>query len=381
MKKIRFEELDNLEEIIEVCRKKNKKILESTWSEIVETYNLPLKPEALSRFAKYIGIYEDYLEENEVDDIDEKIIELKKERIKVSDERRELNRTVRELARMESLQDRVLDIWSNEPQVKIFEKCVKYRRPISDKEGVLVISDVHYGIIVDNEVNCYSPKVCEESFVKLYEEVLVNVERYKLKKIHVLLAGDLVSGIIHTNLRLQQGEDIISQIKGVSNILANFLENLNEVVETEVHYTIGNHSRVVADKKLSLTSENFEYLLPWYLKAKTSVKIEDNSSDISMFNVCGYNIASLHGHQVAPNSAYEYIVKRTKVIPDCILIAHYHSDNRVDKGCPIITNGSMVGTDEYALEKGYNSIPHQKLIIFEENEGEIATIKINFKRK
>lgn len=381
MKKIKFEELDNLEEVIEVCRKKNKKILESTWQEIVDLYSLPLKPEALSRFAKYIGIYEDYLEDNEIDNIDEKIIELKKERMKVCDERRELNKTVRELARMESLQERVFDIWSGEQKIDIFEKDIKKERKTTNKEGVLVISDVHYGIIVENEVNSYSPNVCIESFNKLYEETKINIERYELKKIHVLLAGDLVSGIIHTNLRLQQGEDIIKQIKGVSDILATFLENLNNIIDIEVHYTIGNHSRVIADKKLSLSSENFEYLLPWYLKAKTSINIEENDTDISMFNVCGYNIASLHGHQVSPKDAYGYIVKRTKKIPDCILIAHYHNDSRIDQGCPIITNGSMVGTDEYALEKGYNSVPHQKLIIFDENEGEIATIKINFKRK
>lgn len=381
MKKIKFEELDNLEEVIEVCRKKNKNLIDSTWNEIVMSYNLPLKPEALSRFSKYIGIYEDYLEENEIDCIDEKIIELKKEKMKVSDERRELNRTVRELARMESLQDRVLELWASEAEVKVFENYKKEEMVTSNREGVLIISDVHYGIIIENEINNYSPQICEESFEKMYKEVLENITRYNLKKMHVLLAGDLVSGIIHTNLRLQQGEDVINQIKGISNILAIFLENLNKRIDVEVHYTIGNHSRIMADKKLNLSSENFEYLLPWYLNAKTTVKIEDNNSDISVFNVCGYSVASLHGHQVTPNAAYEYIVKRTKNIPDCILIAHYHNDGRIDKGCPVITNGSMVGTDEYALEKGYNSIPHQKLLIFEENEGEIATVKINFIRK
>lgn len=381
MKKIRFEELENLEEVIEICRAKNKNLINDTWLDIVKAYNLPLKPEALSRFSKYIGIYEDYLQENEIDSTEEKIIELKKEKMKLSDERRELNRVVRELARMESMQDKVLELWATESDINIFEENIKRENVNGDKEGVLVVSDVHYGIIVENEVNNYSPKICKESFEKLYKEVVDNIERFNLKKIHVLLAGDLVSGIIHTNLRLQQGEDIISQIKGVSSILATFLENLNKIVDVEVHYTIGNHSRVVADKKLSLSSENFEYLLPWYLNAKTTINIKDNNSDISVFDVCGYKVASLHGHQVSPSSAYEYIVKRTREIPDCILVAHYHSDNRIDKGCPIITNGSMVGVDEYALEKGYNSTPHQKLIIFQENEGEIATIKINFKRK
>lgn len=381
MKKFRFEDLENLGEVIELCRKKNNGTIDSTWMEIVKDYGLPVNSSALNRFAKYIGIYEEYLKDNEIDTTDEKIMELKKERMKTADERRELNRTVRELARMESLQERVMDIWKEEPPVKIFEKDIRGIIEHQDREAVLVISDVHYGILVNNEINKYSTEICKESFEKLYREVTKNVGRFHLKKVHVLLAGDLVSGIIHTNLRLQQEEDIIKQIKGVSEILATFIENLNKIVEVEVRYTIGNHSRIVADKKQSLSSENFEHLLPWYLKEKVSAKIHDNDSDIEIFDVCGCKVASLHGHQVAPKSAYEYIVKRTNTIPGCILVAHYHSDNRIDNGCPIITNGSMVGSDEYAFEKGYNGIPHQKMIIFEENEGEIATIKINFIRK
>lgn len=381
MKKIKFEELDNIEEIIEVCRKKNKGLIEKTWLEIVKDYNLPIKPEALSRFAKYIGIHEEYMKSHGVKNGIEEIIELKKEKMKISDERRELNRSIRELARMENLKETLLEMWEKEEPINIFEKREKIVNKESNREGVVVISDVHYGILVNNEVNKYSPNICKESFEKLYKEILNNIDRFNLRKINVLLAGDLVSGIIHTNLRLQQGEDVIKQVKGVANILATFIENLNKIVEVEVHYTIGNHSRIMEDKKLSLSSENFEHLIPWYLNAKTSINIKENNSDIALFDVCGYKVASLHGHQVAPNSAYEYIIRRMGVIPNCILIAHYHNDSRIDKGCPVITNGSMVGTDEYALEKGFNSTPHQKLIIFEEGEGEIATIKINFIRK
>lgn len=382
MKKIRFEDIENLEHVIEVCRQKNKKIIDDTWSNIVKKLNLPVKPEALSRFAKYIGIYEDYLEDNDLEGTQEKLLEIKKERIKLSDERRELNRVVRELARMEKTQESLLEIWDNEPEVAIFEEGRRGETFTGkNREGVIIISDVHYGIVVDNEVNKYDPEECIKDFEKLYNVAIENIYRYNLKKYHILLAGDLVSGIIHTNLRLQQGEDIIKQIKGVSSILGSFITNLNKVIEVDVRYTIGNHSRVVADKKQSLSSENFEHLIAWYLNAKTDANIVDNDTDISLFDVCGYKVASLHGHQVAPAASYEYVVKRTKNIPDYIFIAHYHNDGRIDKGCPIITNGSMVGVDEYALEKGYNSIAHQKIVIFEEDEGEIATIKVNFNRR
>ncbi len=380
MKKVRFEELENLEEIIEVCRKKNRGVINSTWLEIVKQYSLPVKPEALSRFAKYIGIYEEYAQKHEGEDFEEQLLELKKEKMKVASQRRELNRSLREQSNMENLLDTLKELWEEEEEVQIFQEPINYSKN-NTREGVLTISDVHYGIVVDNELNVYSPSVCIESFEKLYNKTLENIKMYNLSKLHILLAGDLVSGIIHTNLRLQQGEDVIKQIKGVAGILANFIGNMSKVIDIEVHYTTGNHSRVMQDKKQNLSSENFEHLIPWYITAKTGIKIMENNSDVVVFNVCGYNIASLHGHQTTPQKSYEYIIKRTQKIPDAILIAHYHNDSRIDSGCPVITNGSMVGVDEYALESGYCSTPHQKLIIFEANEGEIATVKINFIRK
>lgn len=379
MKKIRFEDLENLEEIIEVCRKKNKGVISSTWLEIVQQYALPIKPEALSRFAKYIGIYEEYAQKHENKDFEEQLLELKKEKMKVASQRRELNRSLREQSNMENLLDTLKEIWEEEEEIKIFQEPIEYTR--NNREGILVISDVHYGIMVDNELNTYSPDICIESFEKLYQKTLENIKMYGLNRLHILLAGDLVSGIIHTNLRLQQGEDVIKQVKGLASILSNFISNMNKVIDIEIHYTIGNHSRIMQDKKQNLSSENFEHLIPWYITAKTGIDIKENDSDIAIFNVCGYKIASIHGHQTSPQKSYEYIVRRSKSIPDAILIAHYHHDGRIDNGCPVITNGSMVGVDEYALEAGYCSTPHQKLIVFEANEGEIATVKINFIRK
>lgn len=377
MKKVRFEDGD-VNKIIEVCLKKVDGVFIGSWQDVALIFDNIYKPEALARFGKYISMYRDNLKEKE--DSVESILELRKERRKLQSQRRELNRLINELADMEGLKEMVLETLSEYPNVPIFQKPLVYTP--SNNEGILCLSDIHYGIGVDNEKNIYNPQICIESFEKVYKETVEYTQFYKLKKIHVLLGGDLISGLIHTNLRLQQLEDIISQIKNLSDILVKFLSNLREVnpyTEIVVHLTAGNHGRMMEDKKKSLSSENFEHLIAWHLE--TLGFNVNQGGDCILFNVAGHKIGALHGHQVAPAKAYSYIVGLKKVIPDAILMSHYHSDIRIDNGCPVIVNGSMVGTDEYALEGGWYSLPHQKLIIFNENNGEIATHKITFKRR
>ena len=95
-------------------------------------------------------------------------------------------------------------------------------------------------------------------------------------------------------------------------------------------------------------------------------------------NICGYDILSVHGQNDRLNTVIHDLTKITRIIPYMICFAHLHKDFRNEDGTTIVVNGSFSGIDEYALAKRYVSIPHQKLIIFEENFGEIATYKISF---
>ena len=383
MRKVYFEEMDNLKDIIELCIKKIDGKIDKSWRELVEENNLPMKPEALSRFAKYMNIYREYLkEQGDSKDLQE-LIELRKERRKVADQRRELNRTVTELARMENLFETFNEYLEDREPVRIFENPIKdgvlVKNPNGEREAVIFISDVHYGIGVENELNTYNPEVCKENFRQLYQETKTLLSLYNTNKVTILLGGDLISGIIHTNLRLQQVEDVISQVLGVADIIEEFALNLKATgVFVKFIGTVGNHARVMADKKLNLNAENYERIIFKQLEKAGFEVMQD--SDVAVFDVAGNKVVALHGNQTKPNNAFEYVVSRKKIIPTAILMAHYHSDMRWDKGCPIIVNGSMVGADEHCLDSGYFAVPHQKIILFEEGLGEILTYKCVFKR-
>lgn len=380
MKKVYFEDIPNLDEVIEVCIQKNNGLLDKSWREIVEEFDLDMKPEALSRFAKYISIYREHLISCGDTESMEILQEIKKEKIKLADQRRELMRVVRESARKDNVIEIFEESLKNRVPVMAFEEesftLVDY--PQKNRECVVHISDVHYGIGVDNELNYYDTKVCKESFRKLFYDTIEVLNAFNTNVVTVVLGGDLISGIIHTNLRLQQVEDTITQVLSVADLIEEFCLNLKALgVEIKrVVGTIGNHSRVMADKKQNLSDENFERIVFKQLEKAGFEVLQE--SDVAIFEVAGNIIAALHGDQTTPENAYTYVIKRKGVIPKAILMAHLHSDIRVDKGCPVIVNGGMVGADEYAIEKGYCSTPHQKILIFEENVGEVNTFKSTF---
>lgn len=374
MNKKRFEDYKDINKLIKVCLSKSEGICNRSWVEIAQEFDNEFKPEALARFGKYISIYKRSLDIEE--DNESELLEIRKEKKKLSDQRRELNRNITELARMEQLFETFERHLKERKRVEI--KNAKPTKKGRNKREILIyISDVHYGVKVDNELNKYNPEIAKDSFNQLLKDTKELTKLYKVNKAIVLLGGDIVSGIIHTNLRLQQTEDVISQVLGVADLIEDFCMKLKATgVKIEVVGTIGNHSRIMADKKQSLNSENFERIVFKQLE-KAGFKVLQES-DTAVFEVAKNTVVALHGHQTSPAKAFEYCVKRKKVIPKTILIAHFHSDTRLDNGCNVIINGSMVGVDEYALEKGYNSQPHQKIMIFEEGKGEICTFKTIF---
>lgn len=380
MKKVYFEDIKNLDEVIDMCLDKSYGRTDKSWKEITRDLKLEMKPEALSRFAKYIVIYREHLIKHGDTENIEILQELKKEKMKVADQRRELNRTIRESARMENIIETFEQHLNNRERVTFFSERKMAFTPNPNKEAVVFISDVHYGIGIDNELNKYNAEICKDSFNQLYEDTINVLELHKVKDLTVVLGGDLVSGIIHTNLRLQQVEDVITQILAAADIIEEFCCKLRDYgFNVRIVGTIGNHSRVIADKKQNLSDENFERIIFKQLSKAGFEVMQD--SDVAIFYVAGNPVAVLHGDQTSPDTAFTYVIKRKGIIPKNILMAHLHSDTRVDKGCPVIINGSMVGVDEYALEKGYNSVPHQKIIIFQEDIGEIDTFKSIFNNR
>ena len=297
---------------------------------------------------------------------------LKKEIQRLKDERTQLNSTYRQATREELLRDIAKEsaeiIAKRYPFDNLFKRTTDIPCQCS---GILLLSDWHYGAAVDNHWNKYNPEICKERLGELFVRVSEFIHSYKIRTLYVLNLGDLISGRIHAQLRIDNREDAVSQVMNVSEILSRFLSSLSELVDIEYYDCLDNHSRIEPDKKQSLRLESLARIITWYLKERckdlSNVKINFNeySDDIVSFRTHdGWNIVGVHGDLDTQKAVIKNMRGMLKERPDLVCTAHlHHFSANEENECVMISNPSLMGTDGFAESKRLTSSPAQTLII------------------
>ena len=308
------------------------------------------------------------------DKYEDLILEYKKEKIKLSDERIQNNAYVRRIAREETIieiaKDAADKISRSKPLV-----LTPYLAMVenTDAEAIAVISDWHYGIEVNNHWNKFNPEVCIKRIKKYLGKLLQTCELFNITKIHLVNLSDLIAGRIHATIRLESREDVISQTINVSEILAQFINELTQRGhDVEYYDCLDNHSRLEPIKSDSLDLESLVRIIPWYLKERfrgedrLTIHTNEYSDDIITFTVLDglYNIGAVHGHKDRPQQVIQNLTLMTKENFDLILTAHLHHFAGDETNRTIqLSNGSLMGTDNYAKDLRLDSQPSQNIIV------------------
>lgn len=314
-------------------------------------------------------------ETNTIDDMKELILEYKKERVKLSDERVQNNAYIRRMAREET----ILEIAKYAADTMSAKKILPVKPLNVDnsikQEAIIQISDWHYGIEIDNFLNKFNPDICVDRIGQLLHQAKTYLTKNPVRKIYVVNLGDLICGRIHNTLRLQSRFDVITQIIKVSEMLYEFINELSEIAPIEYYDCLDNHSRLEPIKSDSLELETLQRITPWYLKSRfehnPNVSIMENfvNEDIICFYVMDgrWCVGGVHGHKDKPTKVVDNLTMITKIRFDLILTAHLHHFSSDEKNeTMIISNGSMMGTDAYALDLRLSSMPSQNIILINE---------------
>lgn len=319
---------------------------------------------------------ENVSKEDPKDSLKSLILEFEKERVKVRDERTQLNAFIRTLAREDTLKEiahEVVDKMDNKKLLSTPTTITKIHS--TNKEAIIQISDWHYGMEFENYLNVFNPEICKERVSKFLEECEIFLTQHPVKKIYVTNLGDLIAGRIHSQIRIQSRYNVIEQIMHVSEILAEFLNDLSAYAPIEYYDCLDNHSRIEPNKKESLDLESLALFISWYLKERlinnTKIHINDNliDKDIISFKVCDgkYNIGAVHGHKDKQNKVIEGLTLLTKNYFDLILTAHEHHFSCNEKNNTLlISNGSLMGTDTYSFDLRLSSNPSQNIVLIGE---------------
>lgn len=293
--------------------------------------------------------------------------ELYKERCKLSDERRLKNKDLRLEARYENLVEVMKETMEFMPPITL-KKCD--RKVVDGVEASLMISDLHYGLIVDNTVNYYDSEVCKERLSQLLTRTIKYCKLNNVSKLHIELLGDLVNGIIKIQNRIDEEEDTITQIINISEILSQFINELkSEIPNVMVYGVIGNHSAVFANKNERSRKENFERMIYKFISMRIGQNVITNGlEDYLTYKVGNREIVICHGDKDNISNAKQHFANLLGRVVDSIHFGHIHHFNiKDDCNTDIIVNGSCVSTDDYAVSLRKNTKASQTLIIYDED--------------
>ena len=195
--------------------------------------------------------YEFKLDEAQIkkyNDLHSKEVQIMKEREKQKDERRAFTSKVRLEARWEHLLETIADGMENFDTKKFLDKYITNYECPEDNEALLMISDTHIGMTVDNKLNKYKKEICLERFKELVQQTINNCKRNSVSKLNIVFGGDIIEGIINTSGRVQQNEDVVQQVFTASELLTELFIKLSLTVpKIRVWSVNGNHARMSRD--------------------------------------------------------------------------------------------------------------------------------------
>lgn len=324
-----------------------------------------------------------------INELDDKMLELRKETQRFFDQRREYHKLVSRTGRLEHLEDCLINAAQslNELRPLTINKADRSHIVVNDSTAVLFFADWHYGMKTDNIWEYYDTDECRKRVERVVEAARERILLHGCDTLYVVLLGDLAHGAIHVSARVASEELVCEQVMHVSEIIAQAISALADTVDTTyVYSTYGNHLRTIQDKKDSIHADNMERLIPWWLKCRLGDRgdilfPEADYYEFLYFDIYGYNICATHGDLDDVKSAGKKLnTLFQKVygsgIDYVVLADKHHKEEFEELGIDSMIVRSLCGSDEYANGKRLYSTPGQLMMIFKPNIGRDATYQI-----
>lgn len=368
-----------------VGKLKDDGVVDMTWGELTDVMNKQLrdpdeewtesayrKKYALIKSA-YEQIFSDYQDSDYLSDLTLQKQEIQKEKRKLYDERLDLNRRLREEARLETTIERLKNSLDNIADNYFIEHGQDSPLSESKNHMVVCLSDLHIGSVFDNADGKYNTDIAKQRLAQYLNEIKDIVNRNGCSDCYVAILGDCISGTIHRTVSVTNKEDVVEQVKIASVLIADFISTLSPWFDHVYVYSVGgNHSRIEKRAEDALLSERLDNLIPWFvnvmLQHQNNVVVSSDTFDdtLGMFDIGSNTYFIQHGDYTATNdAAIGKLVLWAKKTPYCILTGHYHYPTMTDvSGIKVIQSGSLCGSgDEFTRSKRLTGKPSQTVIL------------------
>lgn len=394
----RREDETAFEHKVRLCNAKLDKEIDLDWCEIVELLGMNCSSDHLRKLAYGYKEFNQYIKDKKLMDINEddmlqeiemKKLELQKERIKLQTTKMELNKNLRKYSRWELFYENLSSSKERLPLPRFNDIMIDES---NSTEYILSISDIHYGANFVSENNNYSRKEVKKRFELLLYKVRQLIKRNNLKNIAVIELGDTIQGILRISDVKINDIPVVDSVIEISRLLATFLNELSkDVYVTYMHTSSANHSqnRYLGSKAGEFADEDMEKIIAHYihdlLLNNDRVDVILSESDYHSFEINGQNILTMHGHQVKNinNAIKDYSILHKKFY-DIVFLGHFHGGKTFSVGelngnTEIIVCNSFIGSDPYSDSLKVGSKGMCKIYGIERNVGitETYTIVLN----
>jgi hypothetical protein len=267
----------------------------------------------------------------------------------------------------------------------------------SETIPVLIMSDIHYGQVVDpatvSGLNEYNAEIARKSIAECFSKGAYLIKLFKtqtaVKTIALAWLGDFISGEIHPELREGNDRTAIEASIELKQYLSEGCEYLLD--ETKAERLViactpgGNHGRTTKETRHGTAwKNNFEYLLyadmAWhYAKTKPDkrITVKLSKSYHNTLDLFGkYRLRLHHGNNIRYAGGVggisipviKKVDKWNKAMPSFLdIFGHFH---QFRFGGSWICCPSMVGFDPYAISIGADyEEPAQLLLGIEKTRG------------
>lgn len=370
------------------------------WSEIKDKYGIDLASDSIRKAngtifggsfrATYLKnqIYTNPDEFSKEKELDKKLADIRKERIKLQTANIERGRVDRNESRQEMYYEYVGSTCASLP-LPDFQQ-LQYNDE-TDIEYLMSLADVHYGAKFKSENNEYSPEIAKERFEYLSGKVINFIQKHNVTKLHIVSLGDLVQGILRVSDLKINDSSVVKATVEISRLIALFLTELSTYTNIEYYHTpSANHTQIrpLGTKASEIADEDLEYLIGNYIKdlctgnERISVHLADEGRQYIEIPIMGNEIIAMHGHQLKniENSIRDLSLLRRSFI-DYLILGHFHSGKEIPsfEGCcndtEILVSPSFVGSDPYSDSIMKGSKSSVKIYGFDSVYGHTETYK------
>ncbi len=372
-----------------------------SWKDITPTLNKQLreddeyydesayrkKYQAAKKF--YDEIFSQQGDEDFKKEQEEILREIKKEKIKLRDERTESNRGIRIEARVEDKLDYFEKIIANQGKVD-YEPLKPAERELiktkSDNDLVIMLSDLHIGQTFASAWGRYNLEVAKDRMNQYLNKIIEIKDRHNSENCFVTLQGDMISNSIHKTIAITNRENVIEQVISASEMITAFLAELSKIFNNvTVASVVGNHSRI--DKKEdALKDERLDTLIEWYAKSKLEnfeniEFIDPYDNTFNCFVVRNKHYFIVHGdYDKFDMAGVAKLSMMAGYFPYCILFGHRHFPATTEvNGIKLVQSGSFPGAgDDHTIELRLNGKPSQTVLVCNEDGIECNyTVELN----